>query len=565
MNNIRFYQRPPPAGLKKVMNRNHSAGTVTTSPLKAADIPKLAQSNEGGLSDDTVRIDSSDDAPDRRSPCLLDLERPTEEDSVDNFSRTEIGFDDADSADHHLPAAIKSCTSIPTRASVSQPHAFNGLSSTSRSVNDHTSGQNDDNDDDDNDNENVQCRSEIGSGSPDRCDLVEVAQTVVSSDQSVLEIPETQVEASIEEVETPVVECNPSQEWMSLNGRNAQSDNPSGFARRWSFPGSVAPSASCGYETNCRKQRIQNGRSAGGSPRRPYKQVAHQGSSSYATREIGCSQEEGQKGHLDTTVQTFDTKLITEVSSSPFNSASGEIEGRSCVQPVFPEAVRHSTTPKRIVLEDTMPATAPISSLVSLHPLSPDDTMVLTAVVRDATQLTKLSNSLTAWNLPPSLSSESFAVMSIKPLGDQTWLVMAKISSDTIGDTGCANPGRNYPQQQRSPLKRRRRHSVIESDFESDNEGVGPAEHQSHKHRRKHARQEFPVSDESHSDTNDDGNSGHRQPKIKRGRWTQDEDLRLTRMVEVGSPWSTILASFPRRREPTVWSRWNGVLKRLAS
>ncbi|ETN36736.1 uncharacterized protein HMPREF1541_09014 [Cyphellophora europaea CBS 101466] len=563
MNNICFYQGPPPVRSKKIMNQDDPVESVDTGLSSVDENLWLAQPQDKVPFSTTVQINYPDTVPFQGSPRPLDLKISTEESSSVNVAHTQaLIHENVDDTDDNLPTPVKFCADAAPRDNACDPAVINEQLNTiySKCGNFDCGGKGDG---EDKDGGSLRYGSETTMRSLDCPALGHNSQEPILDINSSFEIPETQAETCVEKTgktKTPAVDYGATQETIGSNEKNAHLHNCMGSARRWSFPGSVAPSVYCGNDSSCLEEcrRIR----APDKPwLRPCKKVALQRSTTPTTESYYWEQKGSQKRPTETSVQTFDHKLITQVSS-PCKCANEE---QSPTHQTPSEAVPLPAALEPISVTDAMPASSPTSSFVSLHPLSPDDTSILTAVVHDATQLTNLSKSVTPWNLPPSLSSETFTIMNIRPLGDQTWLLMAKMSNGATNDATRSPPGRKCSWQRRSQLKRRRRPPPSESDAESEKHSADPTEHHNHPDRRKQARLQLTVSDDSHSETDDESVSSSPPIKMKRGGWTLSEDLRLTRLVEAGTPWSTILKKFPRRREGAVRSHWNSVLKPLAS
>lgn len=188
------------------------------------------------------------------------------------------------------------------------------------------------------------------------------------------------------------------------------------------------------------------------------------------------------------------------------------------------------------------PAAMPSQSLISpkrtaghdlsIYPLDRTDSYLLTAVASDVQELQQLSASSDAWLGPQTVSaSDHFTVLSIKPLGDEWWLLLAKVSRLTHTDS---RPNSRGEEAADCHMETRRKREIVGNRGTLVNNRGRPV-----------------------------NSANGRLSRRKRGNWKQHEDQKLARMAELGVPWSSILAGFPRRSEAAVRSRWNNELKPL--
>lgn len=386
-------------------------------------------------------------------------------------------------------------------------------------------------------------------------------------DQGVLEIPETPSHSFSQDKTLSETKHGKSHISKAVPipavfaGENGKSVNA---RRRYSFPGSIIPSPFRG-----------TGKLTFGSSDRPLVSTAarlltpckrmglSEGPSTMGQRGQTSSSERGPRADDQLPLGSHTAKNLAFSSHS-----TRKTEPRLHLPDTetLPHPTRPPTMTENIPSNQARTMSRRSSPLITIHPLGPDDTMVLTALVDDSKQLADLSTSLSAWKLPQSLPSARLNVISIKVLADHAWLVMAKISAGIVLKPNGTSSSlyENSPNQLSRKRKVNRLNSDLDLDSNSENdEVVGLSVRQSHRPRQARHRAVASVDSQSNSDTA--GSPGIQRPNLKRGGWTQTEDLRLTRLVEAGHPWSAIVARFPRRSEPAVRSRWNCVLKPLAS
>ena len=162
---------------------------------------------------------------------------------------------------------------------------------------------------------------------------------------------------------------------------------------------------------------------------------------------------------------------------------------------------------------------------LTIYPLERTDSYLLTAVVSGLQELQQLTESPDAWIAQQTLSSsDHFTVLGIKPLGDERWLLLAKASRPTHSGSFPTASGEEAADCR---MNTRRKRHIVGNRSTLVNSANG------------------------------------RLSRLKRGNWKESEDQKLTSMVELGVPWSSIVARFPRRSEAAVRSRWYCVLKPL--
>lgn len=171
---------------------------------------------------------------------------------------------------------------------------------------------------------------------------------------------------------------------------------------------------------------------------------------------------------------------------------------------------------------------------LTIYQLERTDSYLLTAVASSLQELRQLTASPGAWIAPQTVSSsDHFTVLGIKPLGDERWLLLAKASRPTHSASCPTDSGEEAAD---CHMETRRKREV-----------VGNRSTLVNTHDRGR-----PVN-----------SANGRLPRLKRGNWKESEDQKLSSMVELGVPWSSIVARFPRRSEAAVRSRWYCVLKPL--
>lgn len=219
------------------------------------------------------------------------------------------------------------------------------------------------------------------------------------------------------------------------------------------------------------------------------------------------------------------------------------------------------------------PAAMPSQSLIppkrtirpdlSIFPLEPTDSYLLTAVASGLQELQELSASPDDWIGPQNVSSsDQFTVLGIKPLGDERWLLLAKVSHQISSGSCLVNSREEAVEHQPQPKSKRKTFGAMNVDTDSEWDECATLGRRTKSSRI--ARQK--ITSVKTRKRGASGNSADAQATLlKRGNWEEDEDLELTRLVELGTPWPSILTSFPHRREGAVKSRWYCVLKPLFS
>ncbi|KAK5065425.1 hypothetical protein LTR84_001263 [Exophiala bonariae] len=214
---------------------------------------------------------------------------------------------------------------------------------------------------------------------------------------------------------------------------------------------------------------------------------------------------------------------------------SGKRHDRGSVEILIPhrnsdQLQKIQKTPREspAALQDNGVKSSPLSTLLtnlSVHPIRPDDSGYLTALVDDLTTVGPLLKSPAAFGLTDDIAV-SLTNASVKPLTSALWLLTATISRPT--------------QTPQSP-KGRRLDSAMDSP--SDDGASDSSERSS---QTAHSIHHCP------SDSETDGEI----PQMTRGRWSKVEDKKLRDMKQSGEPWSEICEEFPDRTAGAVKARW---------
>ena len=148
--------------------------------------------------------------------------------------------------------------------------------------------------------------------------------------------------------------------------------------------------------------------------------------------------------------------------------------------------------------------------------------------------------------------SNQFTVLGIKPLGDKRWLLLAKVSHQISSGSCLVNSREEAVEHQPQPKHKRKTFGAININTNSEWDEcatLGRRIKSSCVARQK-------ITSVKTRKRRASGNATDTQATLlKRGNWEEDKDLELTRLVELGTPWPSILTSFPHRREGAVKSR----------
>lgn len=214
---------------------------------------------------------------------------------------------------------------------------------------------------------------------------------------------------------------------------------------------------------------------------------------------------------------------------------SGELHGRGSVEVLIPhrnsdQLQKIHKTPREspAALHDSGVKSSPLSTMLtnlSVHPIRPDDSGYLTALVDDLTTVGPLLKSPAAFGLTDDIAV-CLTNASVKPLTSALWLLTATISRVT-----------QTPQ----PPKDRRLDSATDSPCDD-----GASDNSERSSQTAHSIHHCPSDSESDVE----------MPQITRGRWSKDEDKKLRDMKQSGEPWSEICEEFPDRTAGAVKARW---------
>ncbi|ETN45842.1 uncharacterized protein HMPREF1541_00023 [Cyphellophora europaea CBS 101466] len=252
----------------------------------------------------------------------------------------------------------------------------------------------------------------------------------------------------------------------------------------------------------------------------------------------------GKAGARDQTAESTSDGGRSVITKIPRNAMDVQPQPNS-MPPISHDAISRSQstdTSLPTAINSQAMSPQPSSSLepiaghdLSIYPLQRMDSFLLTAVASGLQELQQLSASPDAWISLKSLSSfDGFTILGIRPLRDDRWLLLAKVLCPTY-----TNPRRD-----------------------SSAEDVVDCHTENRRKRRLVGNRVSLVNTYEHGRRVESTNG--RVSRLKRGNWKETEDQELSSMMEMGMPWSSIFAKFPRRSEAAVRSRWYCVLKQLA-
>lgn len=235
--------------------------------------------------------------------------------------------------------------------------------------------------------------------------------------------------------------------------------------------------------------------------------------------------------------QTRSTSRLSRPSQ--LLTSSGTRQARRSVEVLIPRP--ESERPRKVhqtprgataVLHDTgskPPSLSTMLTNLSVHPIGPNDSGYLTALVDDPTTVGPLLKSPAAFGLTDDMTVR-LTNPSIKPLPSALWLLTATISR--AAQTAQSPKDRSLDSKMGSP---------------SDD---GTSDHSERSSRTAHSIHHYPS----------DSETDRENPQITRGRWSKEEDEKLRNMKQNGDPWREICREFPDRTQGAVKARWYIVL-----
>ena len=254
------------------------------------------------------------------------------------------------------------------------------------------------------------------------------------------------------------------------------------------------------------------------------------------------------------------SEVVPDEGDSDGSTASAETNTRRS-EPISIDNDRNRIPSYASRLESTgMNRSEITDSDLTLYRLTADDVWFLSATVGSAQSLEALCNSVEAWQLLARIRlTEKPTIIQIMPFATGSWVVIAKITKGndieplSLEVNSRPQGGRTVSALPRRKRQRQSRRSIAPGGGGSENMRL----------RTEAPQQELArIDNEECWSLSDDYEEMERRP-TKRGRWSEDEDLRLNTLVENGVPWAQIFTEFPTRSEPAVRSRWNCVLKQL--
>ena len=208
------------------------------------------------------------------------------------------------------------------------------------------------------------------------------------------------------------------------------------------------------------------------------------------------------------------------------------------------------------------------SADLSIHPLWPTDIKLLVGTVHDLSDVSRLSQSASAWGICCSPEgSPGLSNVVVRPVGAGNWLLTATTAqaccegskqqhctrgSNAVDHNGCTVDQRPFGEGQ-DQKTRKRNSSSVQLEASRDESGK--------RHHGSARRSRCPDRRSAGNDDDDSISEDHPIKRRSRRKWSKADDEKLVKLVTNGERWGKIFPKFPARSQPSVRSRWHVVLK----